>query len=130
MSSYTGFTLKRKFRSWNRKFKLWRIWFINYLNRHLFGSWHKLGNVRWAFAAWIFIVLVSFWGLTAQIVSLDRVSTTDTPRTGGLYREAAVGQVKSLNPLFPENSATESVSSLVFSGLTKVNGKREITVKS
>ena len=127
MSSYTGFTLKRKFRSWNRKFKLWRIWFINYLNRHLFGSWHKLGNVRWAFAAWIFIVLVSFWGLTAQIVSLDRVSTTDTPRTGGLYREAAVGQVKSLNPLFPENSATESVSSLVFSGLTKVNGKREIT---
>ena len=126
MSSYTGFTLKRKFRSWGRKFKIWRIWLINYLNRHLFGSWHKLGNVRWTFAGWLFIVLVSFWGLTSQALSLNKVSVKEKPVRGGIYREAMVGQVKSLNPLFPDNSATESVSSLVFSGLTKVNGKREV----
>lgn len=125
MSSYTEFTLKRKFRSWGRKFRLWRTWLVNYLNRHLFGSWHKLGNVRWTFAAWIFIALVSLWGLSFQIFALNGASI-EKPKRGGTYREALVGQVKSLNPLFPENNATESVVSLVYSGLTKVNGKREI----
>ena len=126
MSSYTEFTLKRKIRSWRRNLRLRRVWFSNYLNRHLFGSWHKLGNVRWTFAAWIFIALVSLWGLTSQIYSLNKNAVAFELKKGGLYREAMVGQVKSLNPLFPDNNATESVSSLVFSGLTKVNGKREI----
>ncbi|GDX62823.1 peptide-binding protein [Candidatus Saccharibacteria bacterium] len=126
MSSYTEFTFKRKLRSWKRKFKLWRTWLYNYLNRHLFGSWQKLGNVRWTFAAWIFIILVSFWGLTSQIITLNQITSQEKPKRGGIYKEALVGQVKSLNPLFPENNATESVVSLVFSGLTKVNGNREI----
>ncbi len=126
MSSYTKFTFKRKLRNWGRKLKLRRIWLANYLNRHLFGSWHKLGNVRWTFAAWVFIVFVSFWGLSSQILALNNSLALDKPKKGGTYHEAMLGEVKSLNPLFPENNASESVASLVFSGLTKVNGKREI----
>lgn len=126
MSSYTKFTMHRNVRRWRRQLSLWRIWLINYLNRHVFGAWDKLGSVRWVFAAWVFIVLVSLWGLTSQILSLSGSKAAEKPVKGGTYREALLGQVKSVNPLFPENSATEDVSSLVYSGLTKINGDREV----
>ena len=57
---------------------------------------------------------------------LFRSTILQTPKYGGVYREAILGQVKSVNPLFADNSATEDVNSLVFSGLTKINGEREI----
>jgi len=126
MSSYTGFTFHRKFRGLSRKSKLWRAWTINYLNRHVFGSWQKLGNFRWTLLAWIFIVLVSFWGIIWQLQGSGLSSQIKKPIRGGLYREAILGQAKSINPLFPESSASADVSSLVFSGLTKLNGRREI----
>lgn len=126
MSSYTGFTFHRLLRRWRRDIKIWRAWSINYLNRHVFGSWHKLGKTRWLVASWVFIVLVSLWGLLAQISSLGALAKQEIPQKGGIYREAILGQVKSVNPLFADNSATEDVNSLVFSGLTKVNGNREI----
>ena len=126
MSSYTGFTFHRLLRRWRRDIKIWRAWSINYLNRHVFGSWHKLGKTRWLVASWVFIVLVSLWGLLAQISSLGALARQEIPQKGGIYREAILGQVKSVNPLFADNSATEDVNSLVFSGLTKVNGDREI----
>ena len=126
MSSYTEFTLHRKFRRLRRRLKLWRAWTINYLNRHVFGAWQKLGSVRWTFLAWIFIVLISLWGLIWQLQTIGSSSKLEKPISGGLYREAILGQVKSVNPLFPDNSATADVTNLVFSGLTKVNGNREI----
>lgn len=126
MSSYTGFTFHRQLRRWRRDIKLWRAWLINYLNRHFFGSWQKLGKTRWLIASWAFIVLVSFWGLTSQIFNQGEAAILQTPKYGGIYREAILGQVKSVNPLFADNSATEDVNSLVFSGLTKINGNREI----
>jgi ABC-type oligopeptide transport system substrate-binding subunit len=45
---------------------------------------------------------------------------------GGTYSEGLVGNVKAVNPLFPENSATQDVTSLVFSGLTRIDSKRQI----
>lgn len=126
MSSYTGFTFHRLVRRWRRDIKLWQAWTINYLNRHVFGAWHKLGKTRWLVASWAFIVLVSLWGLLAQMSSLNASLKQATPQKGGIYREAILGQVKSINPLFADNSATEDVNSLVFSGLTKINGNREI----
>lgn len=126
MSSYTRFTLNRLARRWRRDIKLWRAWTTNYLNRHIFGSWHKLGKTRWLLASWLFIALISLWGLIAQINSLNLLAKQDSPQAGGVYREAILGQVKSINPLFADNSATEDINSLVFSGLTKINGNREV----
>ncbi len=126
MSSYSGFTLHRKFRRWRRDAKLWRSWSVNYLNRHIFGSWQKLGSFRWVFASWVFIVLISLWGLVAQIQGLGEINRISGAVKGGIYREAILGQVKSVNPLYPDNSATEDIISLVFSGLTKINGNREL----
>ena len=126
MGSYTSFTLNRKWRRFRRSARTWRIWFANYFNRHVFGAWQKLGKMRWTFAAWIFIVLVSIWGLAGQIQTLGADVQANKPTQGETYSEALQGEVKSVNPLFPDNAATEDVASLVFSGLTKVNGKREI----
>lgn len=126
MGSYTSFTLNRKWRRFRRNSRTWRIWFTNYFNRHVFGAWQKLGKMRWTFASWVFIVLVAGWGLISQIQTLGAASEANKPVSGGTYQEALQGEVKSVNPLFPENSATEDVISLVFSGLTKVDGKREI----
>ena len=86
----------------------------------------NLGKTRWLIASWAFLVLVSFWGLTSQIFNQGETTILQTPKYGGVYREAILGQVKSVNPLFADNSATEDVNSLVFSGLTKINGEREI----
>ena len=72
-------------------------------------------------------MLVSFWGMVWQLQGSGLSSQIEKPVRGGLYREAILGQAKSINPLFPESSASADVSSLVFSGLTKINGKREIT---
>lgn len=126
MSSYISFTLNRKWRRLRRNWRIWRIWFTNYLNRHVFGAWQKLGKMRWTFASWVFIVLVASWGTINQIQALNIPGEESKPVVGGSYRESLQGEVKSVNPLFPDNSATADVISLVFSGLTKVNGKREI----
>lgn len=126
MSSYLGFTFHRKLRRLARNIKLWRRWLSNYLNRHVFGSWQKLGKMKWTFASWILIVFVSLWGLIVQINSLGGIAQKEEPKSGGVYREALVGEVKGVNPLFPDNSASLDVSSIVFSGLTKLNGEREV----
>ncbi len=126
MSSYHSFTVRRNARRWNRNLKLWRSWSANYFNRHVFGAWQKLGKMRGTFVAWIVIIVISMWGLVSQLQSLNVTGATAVAQNGGIYREGLMGQVKSVNPLFPENSATNDVSSLVFSGLTKVNGNREI----
>lgn len=126
MGSYTSFTFNRKLRRIRRNLHTWRIWFANYLNRHVFGAWQKLGKMRWTFASWVFIVFVAVWGLVGQIQALGVDTNHSKPTEGGVYQEALQGEVKGVNPLFPENSATEDVESLVFSGLTKVNGKREV----
>ena len=96
------------------------------MNRHIFGSWHKLGQARWLVASWVFIVMISLWGVLANMSGTNTAIGIQKPNRGGVYKEAIIGQVKSVNPIFADNSATEDINSLVFSGLTKVNGSREI----
>lgn len=125
MGSYASFTFNRKLRRFRRNTRIWRVWFGNYLNRHVFGAWQKLGKMRWTFASWLFIVLVAGWGLVGQIQDPGIIQKIE-PVRGGIYREALQGEVKNVNPLFPENAATEDVISLVYSGLTRMNGRREL----
>lgn len=119
--------MHRKLRRYKRNLRLWRTWSAHYIDRHVFGAWQKLGKMRWTFVAWLTIVVVALWGTVAQIQNLDSVGKTVSAQRGGIYREGLLGQVKSVNPLFPSDSATNDVTSLIFSGLTKVNGKRELT---
>jgi peptide/nickel transport system substrate-binding protein len=48
------------------------------------------------------------------------------PVSGGVYSEAAVGNVKILNPILPDNDTSNDINRLIFSGLTQYNAERQV----
>jgi peptide/nickel transport system substrate-binding protein len=48
------------------------------------------------------------------------------PISGGVYSEAAVGNVKMLNPILPDNTTSDDINRLIFSGLTQFNAQRQV----
>jgi len=49
------------------------------------------------------------------------------PVVGGVYTEGVIGNIEQFNPLYsPLNSAEDSVSKLIYSGLTKKNDERNV----
>ena len=126
MSSYFRFQLNRKSRRFKNRFGVWRRWFLNYTDRHIFGGWEKFGQSRWVFIALLLIFVVSMFGYLQQFQSQTSRFTKAVPNYGGAYSEALSGQVKGANPLYPDNSATIDVTAVVFSGLTRVNSNRKI----
>ena len=97
--------------------KIAQIWLNNYVERHIYGAWNKLGQMRWQFAAWILIALVSVIGVFHQINDLDKFWLKTVPSRGGTYREGIVGRVHLVNPLYADNTATTDVTEMVFSKL-------------
>lgn len=119
MSSYLSFRVHRARRRFNRQNKLFRVWFGNYIDRHIYGAWRKLGLMRWQFAAWVLIAAISVVGLYQGFVGLNDMWLVRSPSHGGIYREGLVGRVRLVNPLYIENSATADVVELVFSKLVR-----------
>lgn len=126
MSSYLTFRWHHIKRRLYRRWQVLRPWLHNYFDRHIFGAWQKLGAGRWVFVSWLGIVILTGWGLRNDINRLDLFYKVDVPQVGGVYREGVVGKVKLVNPILLENSASRDVSRLVFSGLTKIDPKRQI----
>lgn len=126
MASYFQFQLNRNSRRLRRSIHIWRMWLLNYSERHIYGGWQKLGVSRWVFVAWVLVVTISLLGFWQQNNAINARYLTQAPASGGTYTEALVGTVKGVNPIFPDNSATTDVSAVVFSGLTKVGSDRKI----
>lgn len=126
MLSYIKFRWHRQARRWRKRLWVGRRWLSNYLDRHVYGAWQKLGPLRWMFVAWLGIVAISLWGVAAGIGKLDSYFITTRPVSGGIYTEGVLGEVRVVNPILPENTATSDVTKLVFNGLTRVNTKRLI----
>ncbi len=76
---------------------------------------------------WWGLLLICLVVLLYQSQALQRFYVGRQPINGGIYNEAVVGQVKTINPILPDNSASVDVSRLVFSGLTRLtpDGKLE-----
>lgn len=126
MLSYQKFKLKRRFRKLKRQFLLLQAWFGNYLERHLLGGWKKLGKSRWGFIFWIFLISFCFFASIFGIGNLDKYYLEESPQAGGIYIEGLSGQVTRINPVLPENSASKDISSIIFSGLTKIDSKGQL----
>lgn len=126
MSSYFRFQLNRKSRRFKNRFRVWKRWFINYTERHIFGGWKKFGESRWVFVTLIMVSIISVIGIWRQFQTQSSRYITTVAEYGGAYSEAINGQVKGVNPLYPDNSATSDVSAVVFSGLTRINSNRKI----
>jgi len=75
---------------------------------------------------WWGLVLICLIGLGNQAFREFRLSQYLVPVSGGIYTEAAVGNVKVLNPILPDNSTSDDINRLIFSGLTQYNGQRQI----
>jgi len=105
---------------------IWQNWLLHYSQRHIYGGWQKLGSTKEIFLLWALVVGISLFGFWQQNIQLNNSFLTQAPTSGGVYAEGLSGSVKGVNPLFPDNSATSDVSAVVFSGLTKVDSKREI----
>ena len=126
MASYFQFQINRNSRRLRRNVKVWRSWFLHYSQRHVFGGWQKLGNSKEVFLLWALVVGLSLVGLFQQSDQINSSYLAQAPTSGGIYAEALSGSVKGVNPVYPDNSATTDVSAVVFSGLTKVDSKRQI----
>lgn len=119
MSSYFSFRLNRLRRLAGRQLSIGQAWTRNYINRHVYGAWQKLGLMRWQFAAWILIILISLVGIFQGWQRLDKLWLTSQPVSGGTYHEGVIGRVRLVNPLFVDNSATADVVQLVYSKLIR-----------
>lgn len=119
MSSYLSFRMHRARRKMTRQSKVLSTWFGNYVDRHVYGAWRKLGLMRWQFAAWVLIIVISFFGMYRGFASLQKQWLVEQAVAGGIYREGLVGRVRLVNPLYIENSATSDVAELVFSKLIR-----------
>ena len=126
MASYLKFQINRNSRRIRKTLQTWKVWFSNYSHRHVYGGWQKLNAARVVVLAWLLIAVLSFVGLWQQINSINSHYLTNAPSYGGVYSEAITGSVKGVNPLFPENSATSDLVSVVYSGLTKVDPSRQM----
>ncbi len=126
MFNYLRFRYRRQIRLVQRRFIRMQRRFASYTDRHLRGKWYQLRLIRRFVILWGVIILLAVFGVIGQIRSLNDRSRVAIARNGGILREAAVGTVKNLNPILPENSISADMNRLVFSGLTQHNNKRQI----
>jgi peptide/nickel transport system substrate-binding protein len=126
MFNYFRFRYRRFMRRARRDIRILRKWIANYIERHIWGKWHQLRVVRRFLILWWLVAVVALVGLLQQIGSLQRLASQAVALPGGTYTEAAVGTVKTLNPVLPESATASDVNRLIFSGLTRFNARRQL----
>ncbi len=66
----------------------------------------------------LFIVALTLSVIKAREVYIEKTNLVSTE--GGIYTEAVVGELKSINPVYSQSDADKAVSELLFSGLVKI----------
>lgn len=74
---------------------------------------------------YILIGLISF-EVAFKGYGLYLNNTTSIPKSGGVYKEISVGEVKYVNPIFAKTDAERSVSRLIYGSLVRLDEKGEI----
>ncbi len=126
MFNYVRFRYRRSLRRLRRTSYHIQKNVAAYVDQHIWGKWHQVRVVRRFLLLWGFIAGISLMSLTQQISSLTQASKIAVPASGGVYSEAAVGTVSTLNPLLPESVTSSDINRLIFSGLTRYNAKRQL----
>lgn len=126
MFSYLRFRYRRFLRRLRRDGRALRKWTTDYVQRHLWGKWHQVRVVRRFLLLWWVVPVVALIGLLQQVGALQRLANVAVSLPGGVYTEAAVGTVQTLNPILPESATASDISRLIFSGLTRYNSRRQL----
>ena len=90
---------------------------LKHANRFVFKRWENIREVQWHVIVWVLAmgVLIAATGL--QLMWNQQGYQTVAAAENGIYAEAALGPVDTLNPLFANSSAEQSASYLMFSRL-------------
>ena len=88
-------------------------------NKFLVKRWASVRESQFQITKWIFFmgILIAATGL--QLMWYQNNYKTTTKATDGIYAEAALGPVSTLNPIFASTSAERSTKSLIFSSLLR-----------
>lgn len=126
MLTYLKFRWQRVFRKFARNTRGGFKNLLIYSRYNVWGKWRQFAMIRRFALIWVALVVVCGFGLIVQTRHLVAQGSVLRPLAGGQYTEAVVGQVKTVNPILPDNSASADAVKLVFSGLTKFTAGGEL----
>ena len=92
---------------------------IRHAHKFVIKRWSNVREVQWRVIVWILAMglLIAATGL--QLMWYQQSYRTTAPANDGIYAEAVLGPVDTLNPLFANTSAEQSASYLMFSSLLR-----------
>jgi peptide/nickel transport system substrate-binding protein len=74
-------------------------------------------DIRQHITIWLMVIGVLIAATAIQMIWFHNSYTKNAPVAGGIYAEATLGPIETLNPLYASSSAERSASQLLFSGL-------------
>jgi len=92
---------------------------VRHAHKFVIKRWSNVRDVQWHIIGWVLAmgILIAATGL--QLMWYQQSYRTTAPTNDGTYAEAVLGSVDTLNPLFANSSAEQSVSRLMFSSLLR-----------
>lgn len=90
---------------------------LKHARRFVFKRWENFREVRRRIAIWVLAIGVIIGATGLQMWWYQSGYMTTARANGGTYAEAVLGPVNTLNPIFAQSSAEESVGELLFSRL-------------
>lgn len=90
---------------------------VKHARRFVVGRWKNIREVRRHIAIWVLAIGVLIGATGVQFFWYQQSYRATAVAEGGTYAEGVLGPVNTLNPIFANTSAEESLSSLLFSRL-------------
>lgn len=117
LSRYTKLKFRRHIRRQKRSLEEAGGKADQHFERHMVRRWRNLKEVRRFVIGWLVLAALLFTGVFIQRRDLSAYYQTETPTSGGIFREAIVGELTNLNPIFASSLADRSASKLIFNSL-------------
>lgn len=86
-------------------------------HKFIIGKLNSIRDARQHITLWFTVVGVLIIAVAVQMVWYQSGYKQTAPLAGGVYAEATLGPIKTLNPLYAQSMAERSVAKLVFSSL-------------
>lgn len=119
MVTYLRFRLQRVLRRYRREVANGLSGWRQYWRQNIRGKSRQLFMIRQFTLVWWSLIIISGLGLLWQVRAIGARSAVLQPRAGGIYTEAVVGKITTVNPILPDNGASADAVKLVYNGLTK-----------
>lgn len=117
---------RRRFKRGQRRVENLSVNAEQSVEKHFFKRLNKLSDIRRFVAAWTLLIIFLGAGLVIQVRALSPYYQTVEPIDGGIYTEGIIGRFTTANPMYATSSVDSAVSTLLFSGIVKLNQQNEL----